>query len=220
MVGPVGSGKSSLLSGVLGEMHKLNGGKIFLNGSTAYVPQQAWIQNETARENILFGKEFDEKFYNKIVNACSLMVDFNIMPARDETEIGEKGINLSGGQKQRISLARAVYSNADIYLLDDPLSAVDAHVGKHIFDQVIGPNGILRNKTRLFVTNSLSFLPQVDQILMIENGTICQNGTYDELKDKDGPFANFIKLYLMNNEANKESLGISIELKRIFYSIY
>jgi ABC-type transport system involved in cytochrome bd biosynthesis fused ATPase/permease subunit len=146
VVGKVGCGKSSLLSGILGEMHKLNDGHLISNGSVAYVAQQAWIQNETARENILFGKDYDEKFYNQVIQDCSLIVDFNIMPAGDSTEIGEKGINLSGGQKQRISLARSVYSNADIYLLDDPLSAVDAHVGKSIFDQVIGPNGILKDK--------------------------------------------------------------------------
>lgn len=206
IVGKVGSGKSSLLSGFLGEMHKLNYGQLHLNGRTAYVAQQAWIQNETARENILFGKEYDEKFYNKIIQACSLVVDFNIMPGADSTEIGEKGINLSGGQKQRISLARAVYSDLDIYLLDDPLSAVDAHVGKSMFDQVIGPNGILKDKTRVFATNSLSFLPQCDGIIMLENGTVSESGTFEELKNKNGSFARFIKLYLENNEANKENI--------------
>ena len=182
VVGPVGSGKSSLISATLGEMHKLNDGKININGSIAYVPQQAWIQNATIRDNILFGREYNQKFYNKIVKACSLLPDFNIMPAGDKTEIGEKGINLSGGQKQRISLARSLYSNADIFMLDDPLSAVDAHVGKSLFDLVIGPNGMLNNKTRLFVTNSLSFLPQVDQIIMVDNGCIAEMGTYEELK--------------------------------------
>ncbi len=148
VVGKVGCGKSSLLSGLLGEMHKLNDGKMYINGSTAYVAQQAWIQNATIKENILFGKEFSRKLYNRIINACSLLPDFNIMPSGDETEIGEKGINLSGGQKQRISLARALYSNADIYFFDDPLSAVDAHVGKCIFDNVIGPNGMLKEKVQ------------------------------------------------------------------------
>ena len=145
-MGQVGSGKSSLLNGILGEMHKLNKGLINLNGSVAYVPQQAWIQNATVKDNILFGRPFEEEAYNKVIEACSLLTDLQIMPAGDKTEIGEKGINLSGGQKQRISLARSLYSNADIYLLDDPLSAVDSHVGKHIFDNVIGPNGLLKNK--------------------------------------------------------------------------
>ena len=156
-------------------------------------------------DNILFGKEYDESFYEKIVRACSLMPDFAIMPAGDKTEIGEKGINLSGGQKQRISLARSLYSNADIYMLDDPLSAVDAHVGKSIFDSVIGPNGMLKDKTRLFVTNSLSFLPQCDQIIMIDNGQIMQIGTYEALKNREGPFADFIKNYLLSKETNLDS---------------
>ena len=137
-------------------MHKLNDGKLMMHGTTAYVSQQAWIQNETVKENILFGKKYDEQFYNQVIQVCSLIVDFNIMPAGDTTEIGEKGINLSGGQKQRISLARSVYSNADIYLLDDPLSAVDAHVGKSIFDQVIGPNGILKDKVKIKIFSDLN----------------------------------------------------------------
>lgn len=145
-MGPVGSGKSSLFSGLLGEMYKLNMGRVNINGSIAYVPQLAWIQNETVKNNILFGSRFDQSLYDQVLSVCSLTTDLAIMPAGDKTEIGEKGINLSGGQKQRISLARAVYANADIYMLDDPLSAVDSHVGKHIFDNVIGPSGILKSK--------------------------------------------------------------------------
>jgi ABC-type multidrug transport system fused ATPase/permease subunit len=151
IVGHVGSGKSSLISGLLGEMHKLNCGIINTNGRTAYVPQQAWIQNQTLKNNIIFrlGRRINEERYQKILETCSLISDLKIMPAGENTEIGEKGINLSGGQKQRISLARAIYSDADIYMLDDPLSAVDSHVGKHIFDNVIGPNGILKDKVTL-----------------------------------------------------------------------
>ena len=145
-MGQVGSGKSSILSGMLGEMYKLNHGRININGSVAYVPQLAWIQNDTVRNNILFGSRYSEDFYQQVISSCALKPDLEIMPAGDKTEIGEKGINLSGGQKQRISLARSVYSNADIYMLDDPLSAVDSHVGKHIFDKVIGPNGVLKSK--------------------------------------------------------------------------
>lgn len=147
IVGSVGCGKSSILSSLLGEMNKLKG-RANVNGTLSYIPQQAWIQNATVKNNILFGRDYDQEFYNKVVSVCALTTDFNILPAGDQTEIGEKGINLSGGQKQRISLSRAVYSESDIYLLDDPLSAVDAHVGKQIFDSVIGPNGILRAKTR------------------------------------------------------------------------
>ncbi|KAL9964351.1 hypothetical protein ACROYT_G027981 [Oculina patagonica] len=145
VVGQVGCGKSTLLSALLGETEKLDG-KVYVKGSVAYVPQIAWIQNATLRENILFGRSFDSKRYAKAIHTCALQPDLDILPGGDLTEIGEKGINLSGGQKQRVSLARSVYFNADIYLLDDPLSAVDSHVGKHIFDKVIGPRGKLRKK--------------------------------------------------------------------------
>lgn len=147
IVGKVGSGKSSFLSAILGEMNKLTG-HINISGSLSYTPQQAWIQNATIRDNILFGKKFEPNFYDKVISSCALVADLTIVTGGDQIEIGEKGINLSGGQKQRVSLARAAYSDADIYLLDDPLSAVDAHVGKQIFELVIGPNGMLKDKTR------------------------------------------------------------------------
>ena len=131
-------------------------GRINVNGSVAYVPQQAWIQNATLKYNVIFGQKMSPPVYRKVVDACALRSDFDILMNGDMTEIGEKGINLSGGQKQRVSVARAVYSNRDIYLLDDPLSAVDSHVGKHIFEQVIGPQGLLKNKTRVLVTNRSS----------------------------------------------------------------
>lgn len=135
VVGRVGCGKSSLLSALLGEMQKLRG-KVSVHGKLAYVPQQAWIQNLPLRDNILFGKPFDKDLYEAVIDACALGPDLAILPHGDLTEIGEKGINLSGGQKARVSLARAVYQNYDVYLLDDPLSAVDSHVGKHIFEKV------------------------------------------------------------------------------------
>lgn len=145
VVGPVGSGKSSLLGSLIGEMHKLLG-LINVSGSIAYVPQQAWVQNATLKDNVLFGKKFEEDFYKKIINSCCLEADIDILPAGDSTEIGEKGINLSGGQKARLSLARAIYSDADIYLMDDPLSALDIHVGSHVFESVISSNGLLKDK--------------------------------------------------------------------------
>ena len=143
--------------------------QLHLQGSVAYVPQQAWIQNATLKENILFGGNLDNIKYGRTIEVCTLGPVLDILPERDATEIGEEvsdfeasrncrwcavsnssqfsqGINLSGGQKQRVSLARAVYQDSDIYLLDDPLSAVDSHVGKHIFDKVLGPEGILKNK--------------------------------------------------------------------------
>lgn len=147
MVGKVGSGKSSLLVSLLNETHKISG-EIAVNGTVSYAPQLAWIQNETIRENILFGKSYNEAIYANVVRSCALLDDLYQLPAGDETEIGENGINLSGGQRQRISLARAVYNNADIFLFDDPLSAVDTKVGKAIFNNVIGPSGILNQKVR------------------------------------------------------------------------
>lgn len=135
------------MSAILGEMVKLDG-KVNVRGNIAYVAQQAWIQNKSLKDNILFGKQPNELRYDRIIDACALKPDLDILPGGDQTEIGEKGINLSGGQKQRVSLARAVYNDADVYLLDDPLSAVDSHVGKHIFENVIGPDGILKTKVK------------------------------------------------------------------------
>jgi ABC-type multidrug transport system fused ATPase/permease subunit len=126
-------------------MYKIKG-NIHVNGRLAYAPQIAWIQNASVRENILFGREYDAQLYDQVISSCCLGVDLDLLPGGDATEIGEKGINLSGGQKQRISLARCVYSNADVYLLDDSLSAVDSHVARHIFDSVLGPNGLLKDK--------------------------------------------------------------------------
>lgn len=136
-------------------MNKLEGteledmqSRVNISGLIAYVPQQAWIQNASVKANIVFEREFVPHMYEATIDSCALRADLSVLAAGDATEIGEKGINLSGGQKQRISLARAVYSQADVYLLDDPLSAVDVHVGKHIFDHVLGPSGLLNNKVK------------------------------------------------------------------------
>lgn len=177
VVGSVGCGKTSLISALLGEMEKLNG-QVNVDGRIAYVPQQAWIQNATLKDNILFGKAFEKQKYDKVIEACALTQDLAMLPGGDQTEIGEKGINLSGGQKQRVALARAVYSGADIYLLDDPLSAVDSHVGKHIFDNVFGENGLLKDKTRLLVTHAIVYLPKVNEIYVMVNGEITESGSY------------------------------------------
>uniref|UniRef100_A0A8C2GUE0 ABC-type glutathione-S-conjugate transporter n=1 Tax=Cyprinus carpio TaxID=7962 RepID=A0A8C2GUE0_CYPCA len=194
VVGHVGSGKSSLLSAMLGETEKRSGA-ISVKGSIAYVPQQAWIQNASLQDNILFGREKKESWYQRVLEACALLPDLDNLPAGDATEIGEKGLNLSGGQKQRVSLARAVYRKADVYLLDDPLSAVDAHVGQHIFNKVIGPKGILRDKTRVLVTHGMSFLPQADLILVLVDGEISERGSYQELLNRNGDFADFIHTF-------------------------
>ncbi|KAG8290821.1 Canalicular multispecific organic anion transporter 1, variant 2 [Homalodisca vitripennis] len=195
VVGAVGSGKSSLISAFLGEMNKISG-YVNTKGRIAYVPQQAWIQNATLKDNILFGSSFNNKKYINTVEACALTQDLDMLPGGDSTEIGEKGINLSGGQKQRVSLARAVYSNADIYLLDDPLSAVDAQVGKHIFENVIGPKGELRKKTRILVTHGVTFLSQVDKIIVLKGGEITEEGTFKELMAKKGEFSAFLEQHI------------------------
>ncbi|XP_054721334.1 multidrug resistance-associated protein 1-like [Uloborus diversus] len=192
VIGPVGAGKSSLLSALLGEMNKING-TIDIKGSMAYVPQQAWILNQTVKNNVLFVKPMKEVVYNKVLDQCCLRPDMEILPAGDQTEIGEKGINLSGGQKQRISLARAVFQDEELYLLDDPLSAVDVHVRKALFDNVIGNNGLLKRKTRILVTHDITVLPSVDLIVSMKEGHIVEMGTYDELMSKENYFAAFIK---------------------------
>ncbi|CAK6444659.1 unnamed protein product [Pipistrellus nathusii] len=194
VVGQVGCGKSSLLSALLAEMDKVEG-HVAIKGSLAYVPQQAWIQNDSLRENILFGRQLQESYYKSVIEACALLPDLEILPSGDRTEIGEKGVNLSGGQKQRVSLARAVYCDSDVYLFDDPLSAVDAHVGKHIFEHVIGPKGMLKNKTRLLVTHGISYLPHVDVIIVMSGGKISEMGSYQELLARDGAFAEFLRTY-------------------------
>uniref|UniRef100_A0AAX7V9V4 Multidrug resistance-associated protein 1 n=1 Tax=Astatotilapia calliptera TaxID=8154 RepID=A0AAX7V9V4_ASTCA len=199
VVGHVGSGKSSLLSALLGEMDKLEGS---VTGSVAYVPQQAWIQNSSLKDNIIFGQERRQSWYQHVVEACALQPDLDILPAGDDTEIGEKGVNLSGGQKQRVSLARAVYCDRTVYLLDDPLSAVDAHVGKHIFDQVIGPQGLLKDKTRVLVTHGLSYLPQADLILVMMKGEISEVGSYQHLMATEGAFAEFLRTYAAVDKAD------------------
>ncbi|KAM9598625.1 multidrug resistance-associated protein 1 isoform 4-T9 [Morphnus guianensis] len=203
VVGQVGCGKSSLLSALLGEMDKKEG-YVVVKGSVAYVPQQAWVQNATLEDNILFGREMNESRYKCVIEACALLPDIEILPTGDKTEIGEKGVNLSGGQKQRVSLARAVYCNADVYLFDDPLSAVDAHVGKHIFEKVIGPKGILKNKTRVLVTHAINYLPQMDSILVMCDGEISEMGSYQELLKQDGAFAEFLRTYA-NAEQSMEN---------------
>ena len=182
IVGHVGCGKSLLLQSILGETDKTIG-SIQIKGKNdlkiAYVPQQVWIQNLTLKNNILFNHSVNNVEYDRVIEACALKADLEILPAGDNTEIGETGINLSGGQKQRIGIARAVYSNADLYLLDDPLSAVDAHVGKQLFENVLhSKTGLLKDKTRLVATNSLNILQDVDQIIVLDEGMISEQGNY------------------------------------------
>ncbi|KFV63671.1 Canalicular multispecific organic anion transporter 2, partial [Dryobates pubescens] len=219
IVGHVGCGKTSLVSALLGEMEKLEG-EVAVKGSVGYVPQQAWIQNATLKDNILFGQAPNEEKYQHVLEACALKPDLEVLPGGDQTEIGEKGINLSGGQRQRVSLARAVYSGADLYLLDDPLSAVDSHVAKHIFDRVIGPDGVLKGKTRVLVTHGISFLPQVDHIIVLVDGKISEMGSYQELLKQNKAFAEFLRNYALeeNIEEDEPTILKSNPPKLIKYS--
>lgn len=186
VVGMVGSGKSSLLGCILGEMRKVSG-KVKVCGTTAYVAQTAWIQNGTIEENILFGLPMDGERYKEVIRVCCLEKDMEMMEFGDQTEIGERGINLSGGQKQRIQLARAVYQDCDIYLLDDVFSAVDAHTGSEIFKECV--RGALKNKTVVLVTHQVDFLHNADIIYVMKDGTIAQSGKYDELIERGSDFA-------------------------------
>uniref|UniRef100_A0A0F7ZCE2 ATP-binding cassette, sub-family C (CFTR/MRP), member 3 n=1 Tax=Crotalus adamanteus TaxID=8729 RepID=A0A0F7ZCE2_CROAD len=203
IVGQVGCGKSSLVSALLGEMEKLNG-DVAVKGSIAYVSQLPWIQNATLKDNILFGHPLNERQYQTVLEACALKQDLEMLPGGDQTEIGEKGINLSGGQRQRVSLARAVISNADVYLLDDPLSAVDSHVAKHIFDNVIGPEGALKGKTRILVTHGIHFLPHVDYIVVVVDGRISEMGSYQELLQQNRSFAEFLRNYAPDEDIEED----------------
>ncbi|XP_071041851.1 multidrug resistance-associated protein 1-like [Parasteatoda tepidariorum] len=211
VIGSVGSGKSSLLSALLGDINRMSG-SIDVKGSLAYVPQQAWILNRTVKENILMMKHLVEEKYDKVLNLCCLRPDLEILPAGDNTEIGEKGVNLSGGQKQRVSLARAVYQDKDIFLLDDTLSAVDVHVRKALFDDIIGNDGLLRKKTRILVTHDVSMLHKVDIIISMKDGRIEEVGSYQDLLSQNKSFTDFIQEHTSqknleeNTDENKKML--------------
>ncbi|KAG6889349.1 hypothetical protein C0992_005577 [Termitomyces sp. T32_za158] len=193
IVGRVGSGKSSVLQSVIGEMRRTRG-QVFLGGTVAYVPQTAWIRNATLRDNVLFGHEDDETRFREVIKACHLERDLDMLPHREKTEIGEKGINLSGGQKARVSLARAAYSDSDIVLLDDPLSAVDAYVGKGILDQCL-LSGPLSKRTRVLVTHALHVLDKTDYIFVMDHGVITERGTYEDLMKNSSIFSNLMDEY-------------------------
>ncbi|KAJ2745284.1 hypothetical protein GGI20_002307 [Coemansia sp. BCRC 34301] len=206
IVGRVGSGKSSLLSALLGDMRK-ESGDVVVCGQVAFVPQQPWIMNATLRSNVLFGLKYDEVFYNRVIDACALRPDLDMLTAGDMTEIGEKGINLSGGQKARVSLARAVYSRADVYILDDPLSAVDAHVARHLFDQVLGPTGLLKSRCRIHATNAIQFIGKCDSVLMLRGGRVVECGTVNKLMERQGQVYSLIQEYGVADSATPSTSG-------------
>jgi len=205
VIGGVGSGKSSLLNGILGEVRKLSG-RTEVKGKLAFFSQNPFILNATVKANILFSHANDpvnEIKYKRAIECCALKHDLEMLPAGDETEIGEKGITLSGGQKARVALARAVYHGADISLIDDALSAVDAHVAKHIFDECItkdlleGDGHFLEKRSVILATNALKHLnhPRVDKIVVLKDGRIVEQGSYQELsEDKSSEFARFLSV--------------------------
>nr|XP_027086286.1 ABC transporter C family member 2-like [Coffea arabica]XP_027086287.1 ABC transporter C family member 2-like [Coffea arabica] len=185
IVGSTGEGKTSLISAMLGELPPASDATaVVLRGTVAYVPQVSWIFNATVRDNILFGSVFEPSRYETAIDVTSLQHDLELLPGGDLTEIGERGVNISGGQKQRVSMARAVYSNSDVCIFDDPLSALDAHVARQVFERCI--KGELRGKTRVLVTNQLHFLSQVDKIILVHDGMVKEEGTFEELSN-NGP---------------------------------
>uniref|UniRef100_A0A0V0J010 ABC-type xenobiotic transporter n=1 Tax=Solanum chacoense TaxID=4108 RepID=A0A0V0J010_SOLCH len=208
IVGMVGSGKSSLLASILGELHKISG-EVRVCGSTAYVAQTSWIQNSTIQENILFGSPMNNKRYKDVLRVCSLEKDLEILEHGDQTEIGERGINLSGGQKQRIQLARAVYQDRDVYLLDDIFSAVDAQTGSEIFKECV--RGALKDKTVVLVTHQVDFLHNADLILVMRDGQIVQSGKYDELLKSGMDFGDLVAAHENSMELVESSTEASGE---------
>ncbi|XP_027367226.1 ABC transporter C family member 10-like [Abrus precatorius] len=195
--GEVGSGKSTLLAAILREVPNTCG-TIEVYGKFAYVSQTAWIPTGTIRENILFGKSMDAEKYQETLHRSSLVKDLELFPYGDLTEIGERGVNLSGGQKQRIQLARALYQNADIYLLDDPFSAVDAHTATNLFNEYIMEG--LAGKTVLLVTHQVDFLPAFDSVLLMSDGEIIQSASYHHLLSTSQEFQDLVN-------AHKETAG-------------
>nr|XP_027123792.1 ABC transporter C family member 3-like [Coffea arabica] len=196
--GAVGAGKSSLLSCILGEIPKLSG-IVKLCGTKAYVAQSPWIQSGKIEENILFGKEMEREKYDRVLEACALKKDLEILSFGDQTVVGERGINLSGGQKQRIQIARALYQDADIYLFDDPFSAVDAHTGTHLFNECI--LGLLSRKTVVYVTHQVEFLPAADLILVMKDGKVTEAGNYNNILKSGSDFMELVG-------AHREALSV------------
>ncbi|XP_032352663.1 multidrug resistance-associated protein 4 isoform X1 [Camelus ferus] len=190
VVGPVGAGKSSLLSAVLGELPPSQG-LVSVHGRIAYVSQQPWVFSGTVRSNILFGKKYEKERYEKVIKACALKKDLQLLEDGDLTVIGDRGTTLSGGQKARVNLARAVYQDADIYLLDDPLSAVDAEVSRHLFELCICQ--ALHGKITILVTHQLQYLKAASQILILKDGEMVQKGTYTEFLKSGVDFGSILK---------------------------
>lgn len=204
IIGQVGSGKSSLLEVILGEV-PLTAGSARVTGKVSYAAQQPWIFEGTIRANILFTETYDAGRYRAAVEACALERDFELFRRGDQTLVGDRGVSLSGGQKARINLARAVYRDADIYLLDDPLSAVDVKVGKHIFNQCI--RGFLKDKIVLLVTHQVQYLQHIETILLMQHGEVKARGNYDHVineTDVGDYFKNISDKEIVYGEATAE----------------
>ncbi|KAK8041144.1 P-loop containing nucleoside triphosphate hydrolase protein [Apiospora phragmitis] len=205
VIGGVGSGKTSLLSALAGDMRKTSG-EVVLGANRAFCPQYAWIQNATLRQNILFGKDMDRRWYNEVIKACALQPDLDMLPNGDATEIGERGITISGGQKQRLNIARAIYYDADIVIMDDPLSAVDAHVGRHIFDNAIA--GLLKDKCRILATHQLWVLNRCDRIIWMEGGKIQAVDTFANLMANNPDFQKVMETTAVEEKTEDEEAVI------------
>ena len=203
VIGGVGSGKSSLLAALAGDMRRTNG-SITMGATRAFCPQYAWIQNTSVKENILFSKDYDRRWYESVVDACALRPDLEMLPNGDLTEIGERGITVSGGQKQRLNIARAIYFNSDIILMDDPLSAVDAHVGRHIFDNAIC--GLLKDKCRILATHQLHVLSRCDRIIWMQEGRIETIDTFANLMNNNESFQKMMVSTAQEEKVEKEAV--------------
>lgn len=179
----------SLIQAILGEL-PAESGSVHVNGTLSYASQEPWLFTGTVRQNILFGLPMDRQRYRTVVKKCALERDFELLPYGDKTIVGERGASLSGGQKARISLARAVYRKTDVYLLDDPLSAVDTHVGRHLFDQCM--RGFLRDDIVLLVTHQLQFMEQADLIVIMDKGRISAVGTFESMRKSGLDFAKLL----------------------------
>lgn len=191
----------SLIQSILGEL-PAESGTVNVNGTLSYASQEPWLFTGTVRQNILFGLPMDKQRYRTVVKKCALERDFELLPYGDKTIVGERGASLSGGQKARISLARAVYRKTDVYLLDDPLSAVDTHVGRHLFDQCM--RGFLRDDIVLLVTHQLQFVEQADLIVIMDKGRISAVGSFESMRKSGLDFAQLLMKAEQEEDANRK----------------